>query len=254
VVHILEDTWEPGLTESRFAGRSFVTGPAATRTDEPPSPGDWPQQAPYFRIPINNYEGFPQQISLPAFVELYERELRKDLAAHPVYYPFTVYEGQVRRRQGSYINECTPRLFDLLRIAIGEGALPPRTPQLPPGAPAVDVDREYKEAKRLTRERLAFARNPGLVRAAKAIRGTTCEACDFDFEQTYGPRGHEYIECHHVDPLGRRDDPSTTTTVLNVRMVCANCHRMVHRTRDPMAVEDLRSLLGLKPRLAIQLP
>lgn len=28
-----------------------------------------------------------------------------------------------------------------------------------------------------------------------------CEACGFDFEATYGPRGAGYIECHHVVPL-----------------------------------------------------
>lgn len=28
-----------------------------------------------------------------------------------------------------------------------------------------------------------------------------CEACDFDFEKTYGVMGKGYIECHHLIPL-----------------------------------------------------
>ena len=250
VLHILQHTWEPGVTEYRFTGQSLASGTFAARSDAPPLPGQWANQAPYYRVPLKAYEAFAEPISLPAFTYLYDKELRADLKAPPTYYPFTLYAGgtEVRLRQGSYLNDCTPRLLKLVQIAIGEGPLPRHTPPLPQGAPSIGADQQYQETKRLAGERYAFARNPGLVKAARAIRGFTCEACDFDFEATYGSLGREYIECHHVAPLGGREQPTTSTTVRDVRMLCANCHRMVHRQRPPLLVEVLRSQLGRSPR------
>ena len=253
VLHILED-WEPvGGREHRFVGRSFVQSEHESRNDEPPMPGDWAGQAPYYRIALRDYAAFPEAISLTALYGLYEDELRSELATKPALYPFILYDSgrTIQLRQGGYINVCTPALFDLVRQAIGEGPPPPGAPPTPPGAPTPSADREYRETKRLAGERYAFARNPGLVRAARAIRGYQCEACDFDFQATYGELGTKYIECHHVDPLADRDQPTATTTVTDVRMLCANCHRMVHRRRPAVLVEDLRATLGLPPKAPI---
>lgn len=250
VLHILEHAWERNHPEHRFAGRSVASGTYETRSQPPPLPGNWAGRSSYYRIPLQDYEAFLEPISVRAFIDLYNDELRGELKSSPTYYPFTLYAGgtEVRLRQGGYLNNCTTGLFQLVQVAIGEGPLPPRTPPLLNGAPFASADHQHKETKRLARERYAFARNPGLVKAARAIRGFTCEACDFNFEETYGSLGREYIECHHVDPLGNRDQPTTSTTVRNVRMLCANCHRMVHRERPPIQVEVLRSQLGLSPR------
>jgi len=246
VLHVLENEWEPGSTEHRFAGRSLVSASYESRETPPPSPGDWANQSPYYRVPLRDYAPFPEAISLAAFIGLFDRELRADLKRRPTYYPFTLYAGgtQVRLRQGGYINECTPGLFALVQTVIGEGPPPPGS-RVGQKAPLPSADREFKEARRLAGERYAFARNPALVREARAVRGYTCEACDFNFEDTYGPLGREYIECHHVDPLGARDEPTTHTRVSDVRMLCANCHRMVHRERPALPVEKLRAQLGL---------
>lgn len=251
VLHVLQDSWESGEREHRFVGVSFAKTAAELRADEPPSPSDWVSQSPYYRIPLRDYTSFPRPISLAAFISLYDLELRKDLATDPLYFPFTLYNRgrDVRLRQGGYINDCTPTLFETVKQAIGDTPSAPAAKAIPPkGNEGVSADREYKETKRLASERYAFARNPGLIRDARAVRGFECEACDFNFEARYGELGKHYIECHHVDPLGNHDSPSTTTTVRDVRMLCANCHRMVHRQRPPMPVEELRAFLGFTPR------
>ncbi|MFT6923337.1 MAG: putative HNH restriction endonuclease [Crocinitomicaceae bacterium] len=75
-------------------------------------------------------------------------------------------------------------------------------------------------------------RDSGLRNKAIAIHGTACKACGFDFGEQYGEWGEGYIEVHHLIQLGgsaskeRKTDPLTDLTVL-----CANCHRMVHRKR-----------------------
>lgn len=252
VLHLLHDSWNPGESEHRFVGSSFAQAAVEVRQDEPTEPGAWARQSPYYRVPLRNYQSFLESLSLAAFIPLFDAELREDLATRPIHFPFTLYnnERDVRLRQGGYLNDCTPALFDAIKQAIGD--LPP-APEAKAHARTrrVSADREYKETKRLASERYAFARNPSLVRDARAIRGLQCEACDFDFEKTYGEFGRDYIECHHVDPLGGRREPLSATKVRDVRMLCANCHRVVHRQHPPMHAEELRAHLGLPPRSPI---
>lgn len=55
-----------------------------------------------------------------------------------------------------------------------------------------------------------------------------CEQCGFDFEKTYGAIGKGFIECHHKTPLAELS-LETTTSLKDLMLVCANCHRMLHR-------------------------
>ena len=73
-------------------------------------------------------------------------------------------------------------------------------------------------------------RDPKLRRMALAIHGYDCMACSFNFEKVFGEIGKGFIEVHHVVTLSgtgeRETDPETDLVVL-----CANCHRMVHRRK-----------------------
>ena len=42
-------------------------------------------------------------------------------------------------------------------------------------------------------------------RKAIEIHGSTCIACGFDFEKTYGTHGKGFIEVHHIKPLSTYD-------------------------------------------------
>ncbi|MEU6830039.1 HNH endonuclease [Nocardia beijingensis] len=68
-----------------------------------------------------------------------------------------------------------------------------------------------------------------------------CEVCSFDFETVYGPHGAEYIECHHVVPLHVSGE--TETTLADLMLMCANCHRMIHYRSPWLDPEELRALL-----------
>jgi len=67
-----------------------------------------------------------------------------------------------------------------------------------------------------------------------------CEACGFDFLASYGERGRGFAECHHKLPLA---DGTRTTYLRDLAIVCANCHRMLHRG-DLISVEELRSFMS----------
>ena len=55
-----------------------------------------------------------------------------------------------------------------------------------------------------------------------------CEVCRFDFEVKYGERGVAFIECHHIVKLTKLR-PHSKTRLEDLVLVCANCHRMLHR-------------------------
>ena len=69
-----------------------------------------------------------------------------------------------------------------------------------------------------------------------------CEACGFDFQSTYGELGEGFCEVHHRTPLAELDG-ETKTTLKGLAVVCANCHRMLHRMTD-MSVQGLKDILA----------
>jgi ribosomal protein L37AE/L43A len=71
----------------------------------------------------------------------------------------------------------------------------------------------------------------------------SCEACGFSFIKMYGDHGAGYVEAHHRIPLSLLAEPAIPSRD-DFAMVCANCHRMLHRTQgSTMTVDELRSLI-----------
>ncbi|MEP0859029.1 HNH endonuclease [Trichocoleus sp. DQ-U1] len=107
---------------------------------------------------------------------------------------------------------------------------------------------EYAEGSRTSAERSFFSRNPNLVKSAKALYGYTCQVCGFNYQKKYGELGFGYIECHHLNPLSERSecewDEEIKTSIKDVRVLCANCHRMIHRKRPALTVEELKAIIS----------
>lgn len=101
------------------------------------------------------------------------------------------------------------------------------------------------ESKRFRWHRRA-ERNPRLSADAKRFHGYTCMICGFNFESRYGDRGREYIEAHHVVPfaeLAQELEPVMLDPRTDFVVVCANCHRMLHRTRPAISPDSLKAIL-----------
>jgi predicted HNH restriction endonuclease len=60
-----------------------------------------------------------------------------------------------------------------------------------------------------------------------------CEVpgCGFEFEMIYRDLGSGFAEVHHLRPLSELSQP-VSTTLADLAVVCANCHRMIHRNND----------------------
>jgi len=86
-------------------------------------------------------------------------------------------------------------------------------------------------------------RNPSLRRQAIATYGCRCQVCGFSFEEFYGDLGRGYIEVHHLTPLSDRE-AEENTSIDDVAVVCANCHRILHHYgKTPIPIEDLKEIV-----------
>ncbi|WP_370347723.1 HNH endonuclease [Catenulispora sp. MAP5-51] len=116
------------------------------------------------------------------------------------------------------------------------------------GLADVDLDQDVAadEGQILVRRHLTRERDPRLRgNKVESVRRETgrvaCQACGFDFARIYGDRDADFIECHHVVPLhvgGPR-----RTRLSDLVLLCANCHRMIHRRSPWLTFEQLCELV-----------
>ena len=92
-------------------------------------------------------------------------------------------------------------------------------------------------------------RNRSLAKKVKQHHGSSCQVCGFDFEVTYGAIGKGYIEAHHLTPMHAIKGRPTNLTVKDFAVLCANCHRMVHRQLPPIEPTDLRRITRTNERM-----
>ena len=119
--------------------------------------------------------------------------------------------------------------IDPADIAAGEGGL------------ALRAHLRHERDPKLRREKLAETKRRGLPIA--------CEVCEFDFARTYGSHGLDYIECHHRIPL--HVTGKTRTRLADLALLCSNCHRMIHRSKQWLTVEQLKDLVLGQRRLLL---
>lgn len=112
-------------------------------------------------------------------------------------------------------------------------------------------DSSFEEGKRKLMSHFARERSRAAVRNAKRAFQNRhggrlfCQACKFDFSETYGDVGESFIEAHHLRPLA--GEGSRKTTSKDFVMLCSNCHRMVHRLISklgrPVKQEEIEELV-----------
>lgn len=119
-------------------------------------------------------------------------------------------------------------------------------PSQPGGEPTTGdgTEGDAVEGRTLFRMHRLRERDPGLARRKKrtvqvATGRLACEVCGFDFVAVYGSLGEGFAECHHRVPLAELSGEAPTR-LKDLAIVCANCHRMLHRRRTVMSVEALR--------------
>jgi hypothetical protein len=102
---------------------------------------------------------------------------------------------------------------------------------------------EFSEGAPYYTKHLRRERSSELVKLVKDNARKTntycCCVCEADFQKSYGV---EYIECHHTVPvstlaLGEK------TKIEDMVLLCANCHRAVHKREPWLEKHELHKLL-----------
>ena len=105
--------------------------------------------------------------------------------------------------------------------------------------PATAKDAIYKEGLRFSIVSTAIERNPVARRKCIEHFGCKCFVCSFEFRQTYGELGGDYIHVHHKTDIATRDGEHEVDPIRDLVPLCPNCHAMIHQRRPSMTVEEL---------------
>ncbi|MBL8866405.1 MAG: hypothetical protein JNK93_12670 [Planctomycetia bacterium] len=111
-----------------------------------------------------------------------------------------------------------------------------------PANPEVAEEETYLEGE--VRSRKSAVRNPQLRADAKRKWGVKCHCCGFDFETFYGDGAKGVAIVHHLEQFQLSNGKPREATLQNVRVVCANCHLVIHLEKQPIHVDDLKKRIS----------
>jgi len=89
----------------------------------------------------------------------------------------------------------------------------------------------------------AYERNPDARKRCVEHYGYKCTICEFDFAKVYGILGKNFIHAHHIIPLSNIREDYAVNPIQDLRPVCPNCHAMLHRKKNVMSIEELRTVI-----------
>jgi 5-methylcytosine-specific restriction protein A len=103
-----------------------------------------------------------------------------------------------------------------------------------------ESDNSFIEDYTAFRYHRRIERSPALAKMVKKVHGYTCEACHINFSKIYpGITKNKYIEAHHLFPIATlKGQKVSRNPKTDFAVLCANCHRMIHRFSKP---EDLQA-------------
>lgn len=114
----------------------------------------------------------------------------------------------------------------------------------------VELENEYFEGEKKLRLSNYYERNSKLRIEAIKAHGLNCKICGFNFKKYYGENGAGFIEVHHLVPVCKLEKSTRINPVTDMTVLCANCHRMLHRSKDnALSPAQLKNLLDSSSNL-----
>lgn len=86
-------------------------------------------------------------------------------------------------------------------------------------------------------------RKPSLRIDAFRYHKYSCQVCGFNFGQFYGEWGADWAEVHHLTPVASHEGHEVQTDpATDLAIVCANCHRMIHKKKGiTLTIDELKA-------------
>lgn len=98
---------------------------------------------------------------------------------------------------------------------------------------------------RFARWHLRYERRTVNSQRVKNQRGLTCEACHLDGKKAFGrDYAMSAMEAHHLSPVALiAEEEIRPARIKDFLVLCACCHRLIHRLKRPDDIEGLRRLV-----------
>jgi|SRR5947209_13752118 len=88
-----------------------------------------------------------------------------------------------------------------------------------------------------------YERDPRARQACIDYYGFDCYVCGFNFEESYGEVGRNFIHVHHLIPISSIGKQYELDPKRDLRPVCPNCHAIIHKRKPPYTVEEVQRIL-----------
>jgi hypothetical protein len=162
--------------------------------------------------------------------------------------PFKILALGRHKSQLRFVNSQSDRLDPTIKLAmqvrahrfLSEESAELLERLLGSGVAARERERRFIEGERRAAKMARSVRSAALRLAAKHRWGVRCYCCGFSFEEFYDSPGKDFAIIHHIAPFGKSDGDVRETSVEDVRIVCANCHYIIHRPEETLDVEMLK--------------
>ena len=83
-----------------------------------------------------------------------------------------------------------------------------------------------------------YERNTKARDACIKLHGYNCIVCGFNFENSYGARGKDFIHVHHLKAISDIGEKYIIDPESDLKPVCPNCHAMLHR-KGNISIDEL---------------
>lgn len=142
-------------------------------------------------------------------------------------------------KRADEVDDFIEELFALASSRLKADKLDPERPSTRNSFP----EGKIKERIHISRERNAELVRQVKSNALKRDACLECACCGFDFLATYGEVGRGFIEAHHTKPISSLHEDGEETSIDDLVLVCSNCHKMLHRRRPWLGINELSDLL-----------
>lgn len=110
----------------------------------------------------------------------------------------------------------------------------------------LDESIEYLEGRKKIILVNAYERNYKARKKCIDHHGLSCNVCKFNFEESYGDIGKNFIHVHHLKEISLAGREYELDPVNDLRPVCPNCHAMLHKKVPAYTIEELKGIIRLK--------
>ncbi len=168
--------------------------------------------------------------------------------------PFKILPLRKRKWQLRFVNTAADRLNPKATLAmqvrnhrfLSDTSADMLTKMLGDDVALVQREQRFLEGQGRAAQTVRTVRSAALRISAKHHWGVRCYCCGFSFEEFYGRPGEGFAIIHHLNQLVNTEGHPCETSVEDVRVVCANCHYIIHREDPPLSIEDLRKRISKK--------